>query len=215
MIDPTTDTAEARSGAPAPDRPLRADAQRNRERIIVAAGEAFREQGLDVSVAEIARRAGVGSGTLFRNFPTKRDLMLAIVEEATQEWTRKTEEILAQYEPAEAFEAFVIEAGMGQSENRSMFDAIKEGLYDDPAMVDCKAHALGLADRVIANAQIAGVVRSDVTSLDIQSMVTGAIEAAERTALATGGDPPYERYLRLTGRRPAHLHRRDAIVPSG
>lgn len=184
-------------GAKASARPLRADAQRNRERIVAAASEAFYEQGLDVAVAEIARRAGVGSGTLFRNFPTKRDLMLAVVDEATKEWTRKTEDLLEKYEPAEAFENFVLEAGLGQSRDRSMFEAIKEGLLDDPALVDCKAHAIGLSDRVIARAQEAGAIRKDVTSIDVQSMITGAIEAAERTALVTGEAAQYERYLRL------------------
>ena len=150
-----------------------------------------------MSVAEIARRAGVGSGTLFRNFPTKRELMLAVVDEATQDWARKTEHLIENFGPAEAFEQFVLEAGLGQAKDRSMFEAIKDGLYDDPAMVDCKAHAIGLADRVIARAQSSGAIRTDVTSIDVQSMITGAIEAAERTAMTTGGEAPYERYLRL------------------
>ena len=61
------------------ERPLRADAERNRRRLLAAAAQLFREQGLDVGVAEIAQCAGVGRATLFRNFPTKQDLIAAIV----------------------------------------------------------------------------------------------------------------------------------------
>jgi len=63
------------------DHQLRADARRNRERIIAAARVAFAEHGLDVGVAEIAHRAGVGTATLFRRFPTKQDLVVAVMEE--------------------------------------------------------------------------------------------------------------------------------------
>jgi AcrR family transcriptional regulator len=59
-------------------RPLRADAQRNHDRIVVAAGEAFAELGLDVSMEEIARRAGVGPATLYRRFPSKQALLRAV-----------------------------------------------------------------------------------------------------------------------------------------
>ena len=62
-------------------RPLRADAERNRRRLLEAATQLFCERGLDVGVAEIAERAGVGRGTLFRNFPSKEDLIAAIVVE--------------------------------------------------------------------------------------------------------------------------------------
>ena len=64
---------------------LRADALRNRRRILDAAAEAFAESGLDVGVAEIARRAGVGPGTIFRRFPTKEDLIAAIVQERIEQ----------------------------------------------------------------------------------------------------------------------------------
>jgi AcrR family transcriptional regulator len=64
---------------PTDTRPLRADAERNRRRLIDAAVEVFAERGLEASTAEIARRAGVGQGTVFRRFPTKDDLVAAIV----------------------------------------------------------------------------------------------------------------------------------------
>src|SRR6478672_13523501 len=78
-----------------PDRSLRADAERNRQRLIDAAAELFGERGLDVGVAEIAQRAGVGRGTLFRNFPTKEDLIAAIVVDAMSEAATLGRELLA------------------------------------------------------------------------------------------------------------------------
>ena len=66
-------------------RPLRADAERNRRRLLDAATEIFCERGLDVGVGEIAERAGVGRGTLFRNFPSKEHLIAAIVVERMRE----------------------------------------------------------------------------------------------------------------------------------
>src|SRR5215475_7288851 len=67
------------------EKPLRADAERNRRRLLDAAESLFRERGLDVGVGEIAERAGVGRGTLFRNFPSKEHLIAAIVVERMQE----------------------------------------------------------------------------------------------------------------------------------
>ena len=77
MSTVTVESAPEQGGTEDSGRPLRADARRNRERVLAAATEVFAEQGADASVAEIARRAGVGAGTLFRHFPTKHDLLLA------------------------------------------------------------------------------------------------------------------------------------------
>jgi AcrR family transcriptional regulator len=76
-------------------RPLRADAERNRRAILDAAEAVFGEHGLDVGVAEIAARAGVGRGTLFRNFASKEDLIAAIVSERMAETAGRARELLA------------------------------------------------------------------------------------------------------------------------
>src|SRR3954465_11493357 len=87
---------------------LRADAERNRRRILEAAAAAFAESGLDVGVAEIARRAGVGAGTIFRRFPTKEDLVVAIVEERIAQMVTLAEEALEEDDAGEAFRRFVL-----------------------------------------------------------------------------------------------------------
>ena len=84
--------APAVTGCLARDHALRSDAARNRERILAAASELFAESGADLSVDEIARRAGVGHATVFRRFPTKEDLVVAMFEERLLEVARAAEE---------------------------------------------------------------------------------------------------------------------------
>ena len=90
-------------------RELRADAQRNRERIIAAAIEVFAERGLDASTAEIAQRAGVGEATLFRRFPSKDDLIQAIVETQMETVIEIATDCLEDPDPGEGLERFLTE----------------------------------------------------------------------------------------------------------
>ena len=94
---------------PPTERVLRSDAERNRRRVLDAAQALFRERGLDVGVAEIAQRAGVGRGTLFRNFPTKQDLIAAIVIERMHEATVYARTLLDAPDPGEALFGFLEE----------------------------------------------------------------------------------------------------------
>jgi AcrR family transcriptional regulator len=77
------------------ERPLRADAQRNLARILDAAREVFAEEGIEATVAEVAERAGVGTATIFRRFPTKDDLLAAVVEHSLEDIAQKGREALA------------------------------------------------------------------------------------------------------------------------
>ena len=86
---------------------LRADAQRNLERVLDAAEQAFAASGPDASIDEIARLAGVGHGTVFRRFPTKDDLMYAVIERHVAQMCAIAEEALAADDPGEAFFDFV------------------------------------------------------------------------------------------------------------
>ena len=86
---------------------LRADARRNLERVLDAATEVFAEEGPEARVDEIATRAGVGPGTVFRRFPTKDDLMFAVIERRVEEMRSIAQEALAADDPGEAFFDFV------------------------------------------------------------------------------------------------------------
>src|SRR3954468_8759346 len=100
---------------------LRADALRNRRRILDAAAEAFAEQGLDVGVAEIAKRVGVGAGRIFRRFPSTDDLIVAIVEERISELAELAEQGLEDDDPGEAFRRFVLAGIELQIRDRGFF----------------------------------------------------------------------------------------------
>ena len=94
------------------ERRRRSDAERNRRRLLDAAEELFRTRGLDVGVGEIAERAGIGRGTLFRNFPTKEDLIAAIVVERMHEAAARGRELQGAEDPAEAL--FVVSRADGR-----------------------------------------------------------------------------------------------------
>ncbi len=94
-------TVDTTSGGEA--KTLRADARRNRERVLAAASDAFAAEGFDVGVAEIARRAGVGTGTLFRHFPTKLELEVAVILARKQEMMASVRAALAEPDPWAGF----------------------------------------------------------------------------------------------------------------
>jgi AcrR family transcriptional regulator len=185
----------------------RADAARNRERILEVANEAFREGGLEVSVAEIARRAGVGSGTLFRNFPTKADLIHAIVEMHMNQWIDVIEKSLAAEDVGPAFDAFFERAVLFNYLDRGMLEAVKGGmLNDDPELIACKGVALESTNRLIERAQKAGVLRKDLDADDIYALSAGVAESAHAAVREGRADPKtaHLRYMEimLAGLRP-------------
>ena len=100
------------------DRQLRADAERNRRRLLAAAQAVFCERGLDVGVAEIAQRAGVGRGTLFRNFPTKDALIAAIVVERMGEAASRGRILVEAQDPGAALFEFMDELAGRQQLDR-------------------------------------------------------------------------------------------------
>src|SRR3954447_7991578 len=109
------------SAAPATDRPLRADAERNRERILDAARAAFAEDGLDVGLHEIAKRAGVGVGTVYRRFPEKDELVRALFEDRVEEVVSIAEHALSFEDGWTGLEHFLHRSCELQVADRAMF----------------------------------------------------------------------------------------------
>src|SRR4051794_27185765 len=107
-------------------RRLRADAERNRRRLLDAATEIFCERGLDVGVAEIAQLAGVGRGTLFRNFPSKEDLIAAIVVERMNESIARGRAALEHPDPGQALFDLIDESVGRQQTDRALFEALAD-----------------------------------------------------------------------------------------
>lgn len=160
----------------------RADALRNRERIVQAAIEAFRDQGLDVSVADIARRAGVGSGTLFRNYASKEELIEAIVELQVQRLADLAASFAEAEDPTAAFAEFFTAAVRFHFEDRGMLDAAACGIFDRPKMATCRKRAVGLTEAILEHARSAGAIGDDLTAEDFHALASGTAQSVRVAA---------------------------------
>ena len=160
------------------ERELRADAKRNRQRLIEAAQTLFRQRGLEVSVAEIAEAAGVGRGTLFRNFASKEDLIGAIIAERMYEAADYGDELLQSDDPGEALFEFLGDLVGRQQLDRALFEALDETWMSKDVLRPAHARLMGALGALLERAQNAGVVRRDVGAMDVLLMFKGACLAA-------------------------------------
>jgi AcrR family transcriptional regulator len=195
-------------------RPQRADAQRNRRRLLDAATAVFCERGLDVSVGDIAHRAGVGRATLFRNFPTKDHLIVAIVVDRFSEAVARGRALLDAPDAGEALFALIDESVGRQRTDRTLFDALDDVWLSHPEIHEAHSQLIATLDALLVRAQLAGAVREDVSAVDVLMLLKGVCEAGSsfqnvdpeialrqldlvRAAIST---PDHQR--RLRGRRP-------------
>ena len=156
---------------------MRADAERNRRRLLDAATQMFCERGLDVGVGEIAQQAGVGRGTLFRNFPSKEHLIAAIVVERMLESITRGHAAL---EAPDAGQALfdLIEQSVGRSQtDRALFDAIAETWLANDEIREVHSELIGVLDALVRKAQDAGTIRRDISAVDVLMMIKGVCEA--------------------------------------
>jgi AcrR family transcriptional regulator len=159
-------------------RTMRADAERNRRRLLEAAAEMFGERGIDVGVAEIAQRAGVGRGTLFRNFPSKEHLIAAILVERLRESITRGRAALAAADPGEAL-FDLIDQSVGRTQtDRALFDALTDTWLANDEIRAAHTELLGVLDALIRRAQDEGAVRGDVSAVDVVMMIKGVCESA-------------------------------------
>lgn len=161
---------------------LRADAERNRAALLQAAREIFGEHGLDASLDEIARRAGVGNATLYRRFPTRRDLIAEVFAGQMTTWAHLAEEALADPDPWHGFVAYVTNICEIQATDRGLSDLLVNTTFDDDERL---AGLLAAAQRgtaeVIRRAQEAGALRPDLTRLDIRMLMMANAGVAVRS----------------------------------
>jgi AcrR family transcriptional regulator len=167
-----TETVEAEP------RRLRADAQRNRRRLIEAATELFSERGLEVGVADIAAHAGVGRGTLFRNFPSKEHLIAAIVVERMHESIERARAALELGDPTIALFELIESAAQRSQTDRALFDALSDTWLANPEIRAAHSEMLTVIDELVARAQDTGGVRRDISAIDIVMLVKGVCESA-------------------------------------
>lgn len=166
-----------------PVRRQRADGRRNQARLLEAAFAAFAERGASVSVREIARRAGVSTGTFSRHFPTKEELFKAVVLNRIGQLVQRADELAAGNDPATAFFAFfavLVEEGTA---DHGVGDALSSAGFDIQAAASTANRDFGNALRgLLVRAQQAGAVRQDVDSADVKALVVGCL-ARERDGL--------------------------------
>jgi AcrR family transcriptional regulator len=175
----TTDPPEWNNSRPMEGEPrrLRADAERNRRRLLDAATEIFCERGLEVGVGEIAQHAGVGRATLFRNFPSKEHLIAAIVVERMRESINRGRALLDDPDPGQALFDLIDQSVGRQQTDRALFDALDDMWLANDEIRAAHAELMGVLDLLVARAQEAGAVRSDVGAVDVLMMVKGVCEA--------------------------------------
>lgn len=161
---------------------LRRDAQANRERILCAASDVFAEHGLAASVEEIARRAGVGMGTLYRRFPHKSALIDAIFEAHLDEVARIAREALTDDDAWGGLCHFLEQAVSLQARNRGFAEIVAVHLRDENLVAKARARVTPLLRELIARAQDAGALRPDIVYEDISVLLwtSGRIVDATR-----------------------------------
>src|SRR5262245_2955487 len=163
-------------------RPLRRDAERNRARIVAAARAAFASDGIDVPVEEIARRAGVGMGTLYRRFPTKGELIDAILEDAFAEICQAANSALEREDAWVGFTTFLESVFELHMRNRGLKDVIASGQHDHGRLEAARARMRPLVARLIARAQEQGTLRPDFAPEDIPLLFWPGGRVAELTS---------------------------------
>jgi AcrR family transcriptional regulator len=150
---------------------LRSDAARNRERILVAAREAFAERGLEVGTDDIARRAGVGKGTLYRRFPTKQALVDAIFDDTVARYEALASEVASVHDPLGALREFLMRAARIHLNNHAFFEAAISQLGSDAISRECRERSLRACAQPLLRAQEAGAVNPELEPMDVAKMV--------------------------------------------
>ena len=169
-----------------PGRPLRADARRNRDKVLRAAREAFADTGYDVPLDEIAARAGVGPGTVYRHFPSKEALFAAVTAARVSDLVEQARAGAAAGDPGAAFFAFLGRLRAEAAVKRDLPEAISV----DGGLRDSMQDALGV---LLDRAQAAGAVRPDVRTGDLIILLKGLIRSVQETPPGAAGDAQRER----------------------
>jgi AcrR family transcriptional regulator len=171
---------------PTGTRPLRADASRNRARLLEVAYEVFATEGLSVPVRAIARRAGVSTGTLSRHFPTKESLFEAIVVDRIEQLVARADLLAGREEPADAFFGFLrhmVEVG---ASDRGVGEALVGAGFDvHAAAARADRDVMAALGGLLAAAQRAGAVRADVDAADVKALIVGCLARVDPDAGVT------------------------------
>jgi AcrR family transcriptional regulator len=153
-------------------RPMRADARRNYEKLVAAARAAFAADGTSAPLEDIADRAGVGIGTLYRHFPTRQALLEAVYVDEVEAMARAADE-LSGLPPWEALSEWLHRYVGFAATKRALMEALLETAPESNALSACRTLLTGAGTALIERAQGAGVMRTDTTFADVGRMVSG------------------------------------------
>jgi AcrR family transcriptional regulator len=171
------------------ERALRADARRNRDAVIAAAKKLFADQGLDAQMPDVAKAARVGVGTVYRHFPTKDDLIAALVAERFERLAQKAREDLEMEDPWEGICDFIRYSAQIQADDRGLCEV----MGSRPEVMHAASLAAGLpglCERLVRRAQRSGELRQDLDWQDIPMIACGLGRITQATAgPATGRWP--------------------------
>jgi AcrR family transcriptional regulator len=191
---------------------LRADAARNRDAVLAAADDEFAARGLDASVADIARRAGVAKGTVFRHFATKDELIAAVVAQHLSALADLAEELLGAADAGAALLEFLTAAAdRRQQVDLAFLMSLSEG---DATVVELGDRVRAGVGALVDRARETGAIRPDITGTDVYLLICAPIHAVEYHP-----DPPpdlWRRYLAIIfdGMRPQGAHPLPRPAPS-
>lgn len=162
-----------------PVRPLRRDAERNRQRILRAASEVFTERGLEVSLDEVARHAGVGVGTVYRRFRTKEDLVEALFVDRIEEVAALAEKAAQDPDPWSGLASFMAEAADLLAGDLGLRQIMMFATYGGDKVWYARQRNAPLVTLLVERAQTAGQLRSDLRPTDIPFILFVLAEAAQ------------------------------------
>ncbi|MEU5850111.1 TetR/AcrR family transcriptional regulator [Saccharopolyspora shandongensis] len=184
----------------APGKRLRADAQRNRERVLAAAQELFAAEGLAVPLDDIARRAGVGPGTVYRHFPTKEALFEAVVAERIRAMVDEARDQAEADDPGRAFFDYFQRVIEHAALNKDICDAL-ESTGQQPKTACLETDFNDAIGTLLKRAQQASAVRADVTTAELRSLIVGGLSMYRRAVAEQR--PASELAVLYAGLRPA------------
>ncbi|MDF2825990.1 MAG: transcriptional regulator, TetR family [Mycobacterium sp.] len=189
---------------PSAVRPVRADAARNRESLLAAAEAEFAEQGASASVAEIARRAGVAKGTVFRHFATKEDLIAAIVHQHIAALADAARRLTDAPDPGVALLEFLTVAADQRQQHDLTF--LQSASESHPLVTEVRDELHTHLEMLVARARDAGAIRADITETDVFLLMCAPIHVVEN--LSAPAPLLWQRYLALIfdGLRPEGAH---------
>ncbi|HEX8918882.1 MAG TPA: TetR/AcrR family transcriptional regulator [Chloroflexota bacterium] len=154
-------------------RPLRADAQRNRDKLLAAATEAFAEEGEDVALETIAARAGVGIGTLYRRFPNRDALVAAAYRHEVNELCSTAAGLLRSQPADEALRAWAERFADYIATKRAMGNALRAASSDSPLFAETREQILGALRLLLDAGAVDGTLRADVDPTDVMRVMNG------------------------------------------